>query len=78
MIIVDTALEKREKEGNPVRVGIIGAGYMGRGMVLQIETAITGMRTAAVYNRTISEAARAYRQAGVESIQTVKTTAQLE
>ncbi|MCP4423251.1 MAG: Gfo/Idh/MocA family oxidoreductase [Chloroflexi bacterium] len=78
MIIVDTALEKREKEGNPVRVGIIGAGYMGRGMVLQIETAITGMRTTAVYNRTISEAARAYRQAGVESIQTVKTTAQLE
>jgi predicted homoserine dehydrogenase-like protein len=78
MIIVDTALEKREKEGNPIRVGIIGAGYMGRGMVLQIETAITGMRTAAVYNRTISQAERAYRQAGIESVHTVQTTAELE
>jgi predicted homoserine dehydrogenase-like protein len=78
MIIVDTALEKREKEDNPVRVGIIGAGYMGRGMTLQIETAIRGMRVAAISNRTITEAERAYRQAGIESIQTVDSVAALE
>ena len=48
MIIVDTALKKREQEGNPIKVGIVGAGYMGRGMVLQIITAIPGMDVAAV------------------------------
>jgi predicted homoserine dehydrogenase-like protein len=78
MIIVDTALEKRHQEGNPIRVGVIGAGYMGRGMALQIVTAITGMKLVAISNRTISEAERAYRQAGVESVKTVETVAQLE
>lgn len=78
MIIVDSALEKREKEGNPLRVGVVGAGYMGRGVVLQIETAIPGMKVAAVSNRTISEAERAYRQAGIDSARRVETAAQLE
>jgi predicted homoserine dehydrogenase-like protein len=78
MIIVDSALERRHQEGNPVRVGIVGAGYMGRGTALQIVTAITGMRVAAISNRTISEAERAYRQAGVDSVQRVETVAQLE
>lgn len=35
--IVDTALEKRAAEGNPVRVGLVGAGFMAKGIVLQIE-----------------------------------------
>jgi predicted homoserine dehydrogenase-like protein len=37
MIIVDTALKKRETEGNPIRVAMVGAGYIGRGIALQIE-----------------------------------------
>ncbi len=40
MIIVDTALRKRELDDNSICVGVIGAGYMGRRLVLQIETAI--------------------------------------
>jgi len=78
MIIVDTALEKRHQEDNPVRVAIVGAGYMGRGIALQILTAIVGMRVVAISNRTISEAERAYRQAGIESVKTVETVEQLE
>lgn len=78
MIIVDTALEKREKEGHPIRVAIIGAGYMGRGTTLQIVTAIRGMEVVAVSNRTISEAERAYREAGIDSVRHVETVAQLE
>lgn len=78
MIIVDTALEKREKSGNPIKVGIVGAGYMGRGVVLQILTSIKGMDVAAVYNRTISQAELAYQQAGVESVVKVETVAELE
>ena len=30
MILVDTALARREQEGGPIRVGMIGAGFMGR------------------------------------------------
>lgn len=40
MIIVDTALKKREAEGRPIQVGLIGAGYMGRGMVPTIEKSV--------------------------------------
>ncbi len=36
MIIVDKALEKRHQENNPIRVAMIGAGFMGRGVALQI------------------------------------------
>jgi predicted homoserine dehydrogenase-like protein len=78
MIIVDTALEKRKAQGNPIRVGLVGAGYMGRGIALQIITATPGMELVAVSNRTLSEAARAYEQAGVDAGTTVETRAQLE
>lgn len=78
MIIIDKALEKRQQEDNPVRVAIIGAGYMGRGIVLQIVTALVGMKVVAVSNRTVSEAERAYREANVDSVERVETVTQLE
>jgi len=78
MIIVDTALEKRHQEGNPVRVAMVGAGFMGRGIALQILTAIKGMRLVAISNRTLSQAERAYREAGADSVVQVDTVAELE
>jgi predicted homoserine dehydrogenase-like protein len=51
---------------------------MGRGIALQILTAIVGMKLVAISNRTLSEAERAYREAGADSIKTVETGAQLE
>jgi len=66
MIIVDTALKKREADGTPVQVGIVGAGYMGRGMALTIQTAIPGMRVAAISNRSIDKARFAFEQCGIE------------
>ncbi|HEX9782940.1 MAG TPA: Gfo/Idh/MocA family oxidoreductase [Opitutaceae bacterium] len=78
MIIVDTALAKRAASGNPVRVAIIGAGYMGRGVALQIITAIEGMRLVAVSNRTLSEAERAFRESGVTDAREVNSVAELE
>ncbi len=78
MIIVDAALEKREKEGNPVRVGLVGAGYMGRGIALQLLTPMVGMRLVAICNRSLSEAGRAYREAGIEAVRTVDSAPQLE
>ncbi len=78
MIIVDKALERREQEGKPIRVAVVGAGYMGRGIALQIISAIVGMKLVAISNRTISEAERAYREAGVDSVKSVETVTQLE
>jgi predicted homoserine dehydrogenase-like protein len=34
MILLDTALEKLEADGRPIRVGIIGIGFMGRAIGL--------------------------------------------
>jgi predicted homoserine dehydrogenase-like protein len=30
MMILDTALKKRAAEGNPIRVGMVGVGFIGR------------------------------------------------
>jgi predicted homoserine dehydrogenase-like protein len=64
VIIVDTALRRREAEGRPIRVGMIGAGFMARGVANQIVNSVPGMRLAAIANRTLEHAERAYREAG--------------
>ncbi len=71
MIIVDRALERREAEGRPVRVALVGAGFMGRGVANQIVNSTPGMRLVAIANRTIANAERAYREAGVPQLRRV-------
>ena len=66
MILVDRELERREAEGKPIRVAMIGAGFMGRGIALQIEAATPGMTLVAIANRTLDRAQEAYRLAGVD------------
>lgn len=78
MIIVDRALEKRQQAGKPIRVALVGAGYMGRGIALEMLTAMPGMELVAVSNRTLSQAERAYGEAGIPSVRAVETVAQLE
>ena len=73
MIIVDNALKVREAEGRPIRVGMIGAGAMGRAITYQIEQCTPGMKVVAICNRTISSAERAFRDAGAKDARTVKT-----
>lgn len=77
MIILDKALKKRQEEGNPIRVALVGAGFIGQGIALQILTAMKGIRLVAISNRTLSKANKAYEQAGADSIKTVETLAQL-
>lgn len=79
MILVDTALAKRHAEGRPLRVGLVGAGYMGRGIALHfLEPIIQGMRLVAVSNRTIADAARAYVQGNIADMRTVSSVRELE
>jgi predicted homoserine dehydrogenase-like protein len=60
MILVDTALRARAAEGKPIRVGMIGAGFMAKGVMNQIINSVPGMRIAAVYNRHLEKAIAAY------------------
>jgi predicted homoserine dehydrogenase-like protein len=78
MIIVDKALEERRREGNPVRVAMVGAGFMGRGIALQILSAVPGMRLVAIANRHVGKAHEAYALAGAEDVAEVQTEAHLD
>ena len=78
MIIVDSALERRAATGNPVRVAMVGAGYMARGIALQIVTAMPGIRLVAISNRDVSKAERAYQDSGVTDLERVTSASQLE
>lgn len=66
MILVDTALARLKESGKgPIRVGMIGAGFMASGVLLQVNTVHQGaMRIVAVANRTPSKAVQAYADAG--------------
>ena len=54
MILVDSALARHRAEGKPpIRVGMIGAGFMASGVLLQINSVHRDtMRVVAIANRT--------------------------
>jgi len=56
---IDRKLEEREKDGHPIRVGLIGAGQMGTEIVAQVGE-MAGMRVSVVVDVTLDKAARAY------------------
>lgn len=78
MIIIDRALQKCADNGNPVKVGMFGAGFMGRGITNQIINSVPGMELVAISNRNLDGAQRAYRQAGIEDIESVKNVSALQ
>ncbi len=78
MIIVDRALKAREEQGKPIRVGLIGAGFMGQGLTNQIVHSVPGMRMAAIYNRKPERALNVYRYAGCEDVRSASNQADLD
>ncbi|MGF1480865.1 MAG: NAD(P)H-dependent oxidoreductase [Cyanophyceae cyanobacterium] len=78
MIIVDRALQTRAEAGNPVKVGMIGAGFMGRGITNQIVNSVPGMELVAIANRSVEGAQRAYAEAGLSDVQIVESVSDLE
>ena len=63
---VDTALLQRESGGNPIRVGMVGAGATARAIALQLGTPVPGMRLVAIANRTPGHGERAFREGGFQ------------
>ncbi len=78
MIIIDRALQARHSAGNPVKVGMIGAGFMGRGIANQIANSVPGMELVAISNRNVDAAKLAYSEAGIENSTVVSTVQDLE
>ncbi|MBN4002467.1 Gfo/Idh/MocA family oxidoreductase [Nostoc sp. LPT] len=78
MIIIDRALQACAAAENPIKVGMIGAGFMGRGIANQIVNSVPGMELVAISNRQIGAAKQAYSEAGIEDIQVVATVSELE
>ncbi len=80
MMIVDTELAARAEAGNPLRFGMIGAGYMGRGIANQVLNYMPGMELSAICNRSLPAAIAAYADFGVprDRIVEVSTSGQLE
>jgi predicted homoserine dehydrogenase-like protein len=78
VIIVDRELRRRAEEGRPVRVGMVGAGAMGRGIALQVARSVPGMVVAAISNRTPEAAFDAYSCAGVEGARMAESVGAVE
>lgn len=78
MIIIDRALQQLAAKGEYISVAMVGAGFMGHGIALQICTAAPGMRLVAIANRNPDAAKSAYQKAGIENVPVVESVAQLE
>src|SRR5262247_432652 len=78
MHIVDNALKAREQSGKPIRVGMVGAGFMGQGLTNQITHSVPGMRMAAVYNRRPERARHVFHYSGLSNIVMAGSQAQLD
>jgi len=68
MILVDTALQARAAAGTPVRVGLVGAGFMVQGLTNMIVNSTPGLRVIAIANRHPERAADVFRYAGREPV----------
>jgi predicted homoserine dehydrogenase-like protein len=75
---VDTVLREREAAGQPIRVGMVGAGTTGRSVALQLGTPVPGMRLVAIANRTLAKGERAFREAHIHGWSRVSSASDAE
>jgi predicted homoserine dehydrogenase-like protein len=78
MIIVDELLKAREAQGKPIRVGMLGAGFIGQGLTNQIANSVPGMRMVSVYNRKPQRALDVFNYAGATDPVEASTQIQLD
>ncbi len=78
MIIIDNKLKERELDNNPIKVGIIGAGEMAKGLINQITRHTPGMEVIATYNRSLERPKEVYKIAGISGYKIVKTNSEFQ
>jgi predicted homoserine dehydrogenase-like protein len=78
VILVDTALQERQAQGKPIRVAIVGAGFMCQGLTNQIENSTPGMRVVAISNRKVQRAVDVFRYSGHKDVVVADTQSKLD
>jgi predicted homoserine dehydrogenase-like protein len=78
MILVDDALKAREAEGRPIRVALIGSGFMAQGLSNHIVNTMHGMRLVGIYNRRPQRAFDVCQYAGVKDAVSPSTQAEVD
>lgn len=78
MILIDKALEKLQLEGKPIRVGMVGAGFMATGTALEIIKYRQGMVLVGIANRNPEKAQKAFNQAGISELMTASSQEEVE
>jgi predicted homoserine dehydrogenase-like protein len=78
VIILDNALRKRAEEGRPIRVGMVGAGFMAQPIARRLFQQVQGIDLVCIANRTPERAAEALRLAGVDDPVSVDSVEALE
>jgi predicted homoserine dehydrogenase-like protein len=77
VILVDTALRGRAEAGNPIRLAMSGAGYMGRGIALQIVRAVPGVELVAIASPDVGQAVAAFSGAGRTHVERIASDDEL-
>jgi predicted homoserine dehydrogenase-like protein len=78
VLLVDTALRAREEQKNPIRVAIVGAGFMSQGLANQIAHSSPGMRIVAVSNRKGDKALHVLHYAGFDEARLLDSQTRLD
>ncbi|MHC2335449.1 NAD(P)H-dependent oxidoreductase [Bradyrhizobium sp. USDA 4454] len=78
MFIVDRELERLQRAGTPIRVGMVGAGFMAKGIARQMLQYTKGIELAAICNRHIDEARKAYAESGESNVTQVRRVDELD
>jgi predicted homoserine dehydrogenase-like protein len=66
-------LRERDEAGQPIRLALVGAGQMGRGMIIQMERMMKGICAVAVADIAVDRVVSAYEEAGIGSDDLVVT-----
>ncbi|UGA45897.1 NAD(P)-dependent oxidoreductase [Bradyrhizobium quebecense] len=78
MFIVDRELERLQRAGTPIRVGMVGAGFMAKGIARQMLQYTKGIELAAICNRHLEEARKAYAESGESNVTQVRRVDELD
>jgi predicted homoserine dehydrogenase-like protein len=78
MVIVDKALEARAEQGKPIKVAILGGGFMAQGLTNQIVNSVPAMRMVAIYSRKPQKALHSLNYSGLENPIEAVTQTQLD
>jgi len=78
MIVVDKALEARAAQGNPIKIAILGGGFMAQGLTNQIVNSVPAMTMVAIYSRKPQKAIHVLNYSGLENPVEASTQSQLD